>query len=160
MVSLRETEDRSNKSKSKNVRFFLRCTAGFTSYRSDYESCKLANYLYGNIYSSRSCADMNYCFDLCNSRLKQPVSLPPSLSDATPISFPHTSDSKEDRQELNEEFDEEGDADEEEEDSDYDSDSLPGIMWGGGCGFKSRWDLLLNLFLSRPEFNSLATVEN
>ena len=56
------------------------------------------------------------------------MSLPPSLSDATPISFPPTSDSKEDSQELNEEQDEESEAGEADEEPDYDSETLPGMM--------------------------------
>ena len=52
------------------------------------------------------------------------MSLPPSLSDATPISFPPTSDLKEDSQELNEELVEE--AAEADEELDYDSEPLPG----------------------------------
>ena len=56
--------------------------------------------------------------------------LPPSLSDATPITFPHTSDLKDDSQERYGELDDEEereDADADEE-SDYDSEPLPGIM--------------------------------
>ena len=56
------------------------------------------------------------------------MSLPPSLSDATPISFPPTSDSKEDSQELYEELDEESETADADEEPDYDSETLPGIM--------------------------------
>ena len=56
------------------------------------------------------------------------MSLPPSLSDATPISFPRTSDSKEDSEELYEELDEDREAADADEESDYDSEPLPGIM--------------------------------
>lgn len=55
------------------------------------------------------------------------MSLPPSLSDATPILFPHASDSNEDSQERYEELDEEGDPTEDEEETDYDSEPLSGI---------------------------------
>ena len=100
--------------------------ARLTSYCSDYESCSFADYLSGNIYFSQSCADTKYCFHLYNSRLRKPVSLPPSLSDATPILFPHASDSNEDSQELYEELDEEREPTEDEEEIDYDSEPLPG----------------------------------
>ena len=65
---------------------------------------------------------------ICNLRLRKPVSLPPSLSDATPILFPRTSDSKEDSEELYEELDEERAAAESDEEIDYDSEPLPGIQ--------------------------------
>lgn len=64
-------------------------------------------------------------FITSHTKLRKPVSLPPSLSDATPISFPLTSDSKEDSQELNEELDEE--AYEADEEPDYDSEPLPDV---------------------------------
>ena len=64
-------------------------------------------------------------------RIKRPVSLPPSLSDEVPISFPHTNEENEDSEEYIDKLDEEEESESETSQSSEESVDevyLPGMM--------------------------------
>ncbi|XP_078380854.1 uncharacterized protein LOC144663697 isoform X2 [Oculina patagonica] len=64
-------------------------------------------------------------FITSHTKLKRPVSLPPSLSDVVPILFLDTSEQKEDSEEFLEELEEDRESYESSEGTEYDSEALP-----------------------------------
>ncbi|KAJ7390629.1 cell redox homeostasis [Desmophyllum pertusum] len=60
-----------------------------------------------------------------HTKIKRPVSLPPSLSDVAPISFPHSNEEKDDSEEFLEELEEERESLDSNEETEEDSGILP-----------------------------------